>query len=380
MKFVPRAWRPSGPALRSAPMDTVLLTAEEPGIGGRLRTHLEDFRVEEDPAYAPTGHGEHLFVRLEKRDLTTPEAVRRLASALQVDPKQAGWAGLKDRRGITIQWVSLFGADPERARSSTVEGVHVLEAARHPHKLRTGHLHGNHFQIVVRNVNPNAREQANRIMTRLSTEGMPNYFGEQRFGIRDRNVDDARRWLIGGGRPPRAAFARKMYVSALQSALFNDVLIERVRDGALATAVLGDVLKKEDTGGLFCVDDFDDAQSRVASWAASPTGPIFGAKMMWPDADARARELSVLKRWGLTTDALESFARYGSGSRRVLRVRPTRWSITQLTDDALEFCFYVPKGVYATTLMREVMKAPDEPEGEHATANGDRLAPMGSVP
>src|SRR5437899_11014052 len=124
--------------------------ADLPGTGGASKLTPDDFMVEEVPAYPPKGEGDHTFLWIEKRGRTTLEAVRALAQTLGVDPREAGMAGLKDRQALTRQWVSLPRVDPERARAVVLEGVRVLDAQRHPHKLRTGHLAANRFTITIR--------------------------------------------------------------------------------------------------------------------------------------------------------------------------------------------------------------------------------------
>lgn len=318
-----------------------------------------DFRVDEIPAYAPAGAGTHCFVRFEKVGRTTPDAVRALARALDADPSAAGTAGLKDRNAVTTQWASFEGVDPERALAlgaDAVPGVRVLEAARHPHKLRTGHARGNRFALRLPAAAPDDRERAQAILARLDRTGLPNYFGPQRFGADGGNVARARRWLCEGGAPPRERFERRLLVSALQSSLFNAVAAERVRDGLLARALAGDLLRKEDTGGLFTTDDLADAARRVAAWEISATGPMFGPEMRWPLADALAREERALAAAGLTREELARFGRLGQGTRRPLRVRPTRVEVAE-RDGALELAFELPSGSYATVLLAELLAA-----------------------
>ena len=140
---------PNPSAWADAPSPLPFAT-EGPAVAGEVRARLEDFRVDEIPAYPPCGEGDHLFVRFEKSDLGTPEAVRRLARALEVDPSQSGYAGLKDRRAVTRQWASFLFGDAAKLRDARIAGVRVLETARHRHKIRTGHLRGNRFDILLR--------------------------------------------------------------------------------------------------------------------------------------------------------------------------------------------------------------------------------------
>ena len=227
----------------------------------QIKTVPEDFVVEEIPAYEPSGEGNHVFLQLRKRDLPTDLAVRSVAKALGVDPRNAGVAGMKDKRAVTTQWISL-----EPPRGVTVEdflsrvatlalpGIEILAASRHGNKLKTGHLHGNRFRIVVRDV-PDPKAFTDKA-EKIAVTGVPNAFGEQRFG---KDADNAKRALAivaGEEKPPRDTRLLRLLYSSLQSDVFNSVLEERVRRGTWATALRGDVLKKTDTGGLFvCTDE-----------------------------------------------------------------------------------------------------------------------------
>lgn len=339
------------------------LTEDLPGLPGRLRTIDDDFLVDELPAYELSGSGEHLYLNFEKRGLTTHEAIRRICRALELDPRGAGVAGMKDRHAVTRQWMSVPCRDDARARAlgDGVEGVRILTITRHGNKLRTGHLRGNRFVLRLRGVPEGREPEAALVLARLARDGVPNYYGEQRFGREARNAADARRFIVDGERPPRDAFRRKLLVSALQSELFNEVLAARIRDGLLARAVDGDLLRKEDTGGLFTTDDHADAEARVAAFEVSATGPMFGARMRWPEREARAREEGVLREAGLTEEHLERFARDGEGTRRPLRIQPSDAEAEVAAPGEVVLRFTLPKGAYATVLVREITKTDADP-------------------
>lgn len=347
-----------------------LTTRDLPGTGGLFKAAPEDFIVDELPAYAPSGAGAHTFVRIEKRGLTTAEAVARLCRALGVAPKDAGTAGQKDRQALTRQWISLPDVDPARALATAVEGVRVLEAARHGHKLRTGHLAGNRFTLTLRGVGDDALGRAQAILARLVAHGMPNYFGAQRFGARGDNAARGKALLappsLGAARRPRlSGTERRLLVSAYQAELFNRYLDARIDDGLLATALGGDVLKKTDTGGLFTVDDTEparaEAQARLDARAVVVTGPLYGHKMMAPPpgTPARAREDALLAAEGLDAAAFAALGKLAEGTRRPLvapvgaaTVRPGPEPATLVLELTL------PPGTYATVLLSEVTKLP----------------------
>jgi tRNA pseudouridine13 synthase len=340
-------------------MQLPYLTAEVPPVPGSIRTEVHDFEVEEVPAYEPEGQGTHLFVWVEKTDLTTQEAAKRLASHLGADARAAGFAGLKDRRAITRQWMSFEGAQPEAAAGVELPGLRVLDARLHPSKLRTGHLKGNKFRIRVRGGDSERMPDVQRVFERLVSDGVPNYFGEQRFGRAGDNEARARAWIVDGGRPPRAPFERKLLASALQSALFNRRVAARVTNEGLGHIFPGELVRKEDTGGLFTVEDVAEAQERSDRWALSPTGPMFGPKMRWPEDVAKEQEEALLREGGLDHACLTRIGRAGEGTRRPVRYQLSAPQLREAAD-GFELSFQLPPGAYATVVLREILKGDAE--------------------
>jgi tRNA pseudouridine13 synthase len=341
-------------------METLpFLTESEPSIGGVLRASPEDFRVEEVPAYLPSGEGDHLYVRFAKRGMTTPDAVRAMARALSVDPRECGWAGLKDKHAVTIQWASLLRADADRARALALEGIEVLEVSRHRNKLKTGHLHGNRFELRVRECADGALDVARRVAERLGREGVPNYYGAQRFGRDGDNAERGVRWLTGQAPAPRESFERKMLASSVQSWLFNRYVSERLRDGLLGRYIAGDLAVRHPLDRVFAIAP-DEAEDTYASRACSATGPMFGPEMRWPEGAAREREQAILDASGLR---LEDFARargLAEGTRRAVRMCPAALEVALEAPGVLRFAFELPAGAYATAVLREFRKSDDE--------------------
>jgi tRNA pseudouridine13 synthase len=337
-----------------------LLTHALPGTGGVIKTTPEDFIVDELPAYPPSGEGSHTFVRIEKRGLTTDEAVARVSAAAGVRRDECGVAGQKDRQALTRQWISLPNVDPEKARTFVLENVRVLEAARHGHKLRTGHLSGNRFTLTVRGTS-DGESRARAILEALSKSGMPNYYGAQRFGARGDNAARGRALLKGEPGRGVGRGERRLLISAWQSERFNRYLDARIDDGLLTTALLGDVLKKTDTGGLFTADEaaLPDAQARLSSGALVVTGPMIGHKMMAPPAGtpSAAREEALLKEEDLPPRALAELGRLAEGTRRPLTIPVGGPAVRAGAEpDTLVLEFTLPPGSYATILMQEVTK------------------------
>lgn len=331
-------------------------TAKSLRVIGKLRVLPEDFQVVEIPAYPPEGRGDHLFIYFEKTGLNTADAVRKLALALKTDPAGASWAGLKDRHAVTTQWASVFGGDPDAALALELPGIRVLAAQRHGHKLRTGHLRGNRFVIRVR-CEPGNLETAQTIMSQLAEHGTPNFYGEQRFGRDAGNLSRARRWLLEGGRAPRDRFERKLLVSTLQSDAFNRWLAERMHRVGLSQPIEGDVMRKEDSHGLFVANDLQDAAARMTAWEISPTGPMFGSKMRRPEGPALEIEDALLEQYRIPDAVQAQIRKIAEGTRRVSRIRPTDVELSEF-GQGVELRFNLPKGAYATVVLRELLKPP----------------------
>jgi tRNA pseudouridine13 synthase len=334
---------------------------------GRIKESPADFVVEELPAYAPSGEGTHVFVRLTKTDRTTLDVVRDVARALGCDPREAGFAGMKDRRAVTTQTLSLQsprGVDPRdlatRARALAVDGVAVHDATPHGNKLKPGHLAGNRFSITVRDVPREALGDVVASLTRATTEGVPNAFGAQRFGRHGDNAARALAWLRGDERGPRDPRTQRLLWSSLQSAVFNAVLDARVADSSYATALEGDLLKLRTSGGLFLCADVQSDRERASTGEVSPTGPIIGDRMRWPEGAPLALERRVASEILGEGFDLARTRRLGEGSRRALRVwvQDLRWESDSEGDGHSRACvrvyFVLPKGAYATTVLSTV--------------------------
>jgi tRNA pseudouridine13 synthase len=341
------------------------------------------------PAYAPSGRGEHLYVTFRKTGRTTMDAVRAIARALEVDPRGAGWAGLKDRHAITTQTASFplpMKRDGDVALALSLPGIEVLEARRHDNRLKPGHLAGNRFTIALRNLAASDAASVRARLEEAARRGVPNAFGPQRFGRDGDNPERALAWLGGRIDGPRDRREQRLLFSALQSLLYNRLLERRIADGSWATVLAGDVAKKHDTGGLFTVEaseaEVQDAQARAAAGAISATGPMFGSKMRWPEGTPLALEREVLEA-AIGDPSLLARARHlGEGTRRALRLMVSNLTITPLPGDAgLEVAFVLPKGGYATTVLSTACHIDDASayrsagagESERAAVNGDPI-------
>lgn len=340
------------------------LSAALPGTGGALRASDDDFTVEEIPAYLPAGEGPHVYAWIEKRGVNTLQAVRELARLVGVPERDVGTAGLKDRHAVTRQWLSFPPpATPEKVAAAGARGVRVLSASRHGNKLRTGHLRGNRFTIVVRGLGCPADEAAARAAAVLAAlaeaPGSPNWYGEQRFGAAGDNAAVGRALLDGGG-GRCGAREKRLMVSAYQSELFNRYLARRIEAGEYRRVLDGDILAKE-SGASFASTEPAVDQARLEAGEVIPTGPMFGHSMRQPAeaTEAAARESALLGEEGIT---LESFRRLGQlapGARRPIAVRLDGATARPAGPDAIEIELALPAGAYATAVLREVMKTGD---------------------
>lgn len=334
-------------------------TAALPGTGGRIGPDPEDFRVDELPLYAPSGEGEHLYVHVEKRDLTTRDAVRLLAAGSGVPPSEIGTAGMKDKHAVTSQWVSM---PARRARPASEwnlpEGLRVLETALHRNKLRTGHLSGNRFTIRIVEVGSGALERAERIVSALARDGLPSYYGAQRFGRGGDNVESALEWLdgeIAGKRAP--PFQRKFYPSVLQSEIFNRYVMLRLSEG-LGSPLVGEVVRLEGTGSHFVVEDPERELPRWSSRDIHPTGPMIGPKMRSAQARALELEEQAILSLSMSPERLAMLGRFADGTRRDVLVWPGDVKVSAPSESTLELSFSLPAGCYATGLVRELTREP----------------------
>lgn len=331
-------------------------TADMPGTGGTIGREPEDFRVDEIPAYSPTGEGEHRYVRIEKRLMTTPEAVRIIAEAAGVEPRDIGYAGLKDKQGVTTQWLSLPRKSAEPEQWVLPAGLRILESSFHGNKLRTGHLSGNRFAINIVDVGADASDRARALLDRLTSHGVPNYFGAQRFGRGGENVPRALEWIRQGARRRLSSFLLKLYPSVVQAEVFNRYLTLR-QDAALAPLLNGEVVRLEGSGAVFCVEDAAQELPRLERREIHRTGPMLGPKMR-PARDEPARlEAEAMRAVSLEEAALETLARFAPGTRRDLLVYPQEARFTA-DGPRLRLEFALPAGSYATVLVREFTRAP----------------------
>jgi tRNA pseudouridine13 synthase len=345
---------PAAPApLEIAPHEPALMRDTPTLIDAVIGPAPDDFVVDEVPLYPQSGAGEHVYVRIEKRGYTTPAMLRAATRAAGVDERDVGYAGLKDKHAVTRQWLSF----PSKARPPSEwqlpEGIRVVEHTRHSNKLRTGHLLGNRFRITLVTEDAAALEKASETAELLRSRGLYNYFGGQRFGRRGDGLRQALVWLREGAKlhgMPR--FLTKLYPSVIQAEVFNRYFSAR-RALGLEQLILGEVVRLDNAGAMFTVDDVVREQPRLQSGDVHLTGPIFGPKARATSADAAALEEACKGELGLTPEACEKLARSAPGTRRDLIAKVDNLQLRWSGVGRLELEFSLPSGSYATEVIRQ---------------------------
>jgi len=330
------------------------LTAAHSGVGGRIKEVPTDFEVEEIPAYEPSGTGEHLYLWVEKTDVGAEFFTRQISKRLNVAPGDIGTAGLKDRRAVTRQWVSVPSSAEFSLPQLDGDGIRVLKVTRHNNKLRAGHLRGNRFRILVRGAD--SAVALDPILDAIRQNGLPNFYGPQRFGRDGETLSLG--WDLISGRPVkmRNHFLKKLALSAVQSDLFNRVLARRMADGFFRTVLPGDVMAKWPAGGMFTTEDPATEQTRFDAREIVHAGPMFGRKTFAAAALAAEREQAVLAEADLPDQAFDNFGQLLLGTRRHNLVYVDDLT-AEWEPDGLRLSFSLPAGCYATVLLGEVMKS-----------------------
>ncbi|MBI3831614.1 MAG: tRNA pseudouridine(13) synthase TruD [Planctomycetes bacterium] len=347
--------------------------------GARVKARPEDFVVEELALYEPSGTGTHAYLWIEKRGQNTHDAVRRIAKVLGKRDRDAGVAGLKDAQAVTRQWISFEHVEPDKlARLDAAAlgpGLQILHVSRHGNKLKMGHLKGNRFVIRLRfeagAAPAGAANTARAVLSELQRRGVPNYYGEQRFGRGAGNVGLGRLLVQGdeaaftqafaasGNNPARARDGkfRNLLVNAFQAELFNQVLARRMPE--LGKFLPGDLALLHRNGAVFKIEDAAAAekeQPRADAFELSPSGPLYGPKTPLAEGEPGRIEREVLAASGVS---VEDFGRKEAerqpGARRALRI--PLLEAPEVSEDAegLVLKFALPSGAYATVVLRELL-------------------------
>lgn len=323
----------------------------KPETSGVIRRQPEDFQVDEDLGFELTNEGEHVCLHVRKRNSNTDFIAKQIARLAGVKNMDVSYAGLKDRYAVTTQWFSVYLSNkPEPDWSQlNCDEVEVFEVVRHNRKLRRGSLKGNHFKLVVRELQGDTDFFEQRLQT-VSVNGAPNYFGEQRFG-RD-NLAKAT-GMFNAEFKVKDRNKRSMYFSAARSAIFNEVLSRRVAAANWNQPLAGDVMMLNGSHSVFSVDAVDDEiKRRAAEFDIHPTGPLWGRGRLSTAADAQQLEQDCADSFALFCDGLEQAGM--KQERRALRlpIGNLEW---QLDDNSLSLRFFLTSGSYATSVLRELL-------------------------
>jgi tRNA pseudouridine13 synthase len=316
-----------------------------------LRAEPEDFRVEEDLSFEPSGDGPHLLLRVEKRAANTRWVAAEIARLAELPVGEVGYAGLKDRHAVAVQWFSV----PARTRTADFwsavrsDEFRVLASRANNRKLKRGALSGNRFRIRLRKVSW-PREALEAKLEALRAQGAPNYFGPQRFGRDGFNLDRVADWVTGG--TPRGRAERAFALSAARAMIFNAVLARRVESADWSRLEPGDLASLDGSGSHFRVAAIDDEiRRRLDSFDIHPSGPLWGRGAPETSGHALETELEVAREFGPVAEILAAAGMLQE--RRALRCAVR--DLTVESDAAtLTLSFRLGRGQFATAVLREI--------------------------
>lgn len=330
----------------------------EPVALATLRAEPEDFRVDELPGFSPSGEGEHVFLKIRKRNQNTAWVAGQLAKAVGLREDAVSYAGLKDRRAVTTQWFSVHIPNRQLPDFSAVwnDDIELLEQTWNARKLKRGAHQGNHFVIVLRDVEGD-RQMLTERLERIAAFGVPNYIGPQRFGHDNANLTAGAELLAGKPRR-RLNHRESLAVSAVRSALFNAVLAQRINGQSWNQRLSGDVLMLDGRGSFFRSEDGDDAlQARLQAQEIHATGPMPGRGLPVVTEEVAALEQAVLQPAAELLIALEHFGI--DAQRRALRLKVSDLQWEWLDEGSLRLGFALPSGAFATSVLRELTQLRD---------------------
>ena len=323
-----------------------------PGSLGTIKSKPADFIVEEQLPFEPEGAGEHVFLQIQKCGENTDYVARMLARFAAVRQRDVSYAGIKDRHAKTVQWFSVWlpGKDDPDWNKLETENIKICQVMRHARKLKRGVLSGNDFQITIRQWEGNGEAMESQLL-QIKEQGFPNYFGVQRFGHQGKNVSKALT-MFQGEKVKREQ--RSIYLSAVRSYFFNQLLAKRISLGNWNQAVSGDVCVFDCSNSFFSTDQIDDSiTQRVKTGVIHPAGLLFGQQDSETKNEAWNIEQDIFHtNLPLTKGLIE----YGMTSgRRAFRVFPTKFEWEFLPEMKVVLKFSLPAGSYATSLLRELV-------------------------
>ena len=326
----------------------------KPKATGQYKQQYEDFVVTEDLGFELTGEGEHVLVYLEKKDCNTIFVAEQLAKYVGISSKLVSYAGLKDRHAVTRQWFSLHmpGKESPDFTDFDLAGCQILKVTRHNKKLKIGALKGNYFKIKLTHLSDTIELESK--LASIKQHGVPNYFGEQRFGRDDNNITQALKWA-NGEITVKDRKKRSFYLSAARSAIFNDVVSKRIEQGLHQTVLEGDILQLAQRGSWFVAqsNDLSLLQSRLLNGEVNITAPMIGDSQLGTQSCSLEFEQKCLANWSLFTELFKK-ERLETARRSIL-LRPQQLNWQWINDNSIEINFYLTSGCYATSVIRELI-------------------------
>lgn len=330
----------------------------QPDATARIRSCPEDFRVDEELSFEPEGEGEHLLIHLRKRNHNTDQVARAIARHAGVRARDVSYCGLKDRIAVTTQWFSIWlpgKPDPDWS-SLEDDNVQILAQVRHRKKLPRGALRVNRFTLVLRELSADRNKLEQRLVAVKET-GVPNYFGEQRFGHSGSNLQSAQNMFEG--RKVKDRHLRGMYLSAARSYLFNEVLAARITAGNWNQVLPGEALMLTGSRSYFIANEIDDEiKRRHAEADVQPSGPLWGRGELPPQLEAQLFEKNVLANQIEYREGLEKAGMKQERRALCLSVNDLQWQWLP-DDEGLQLSFSLPAGCYATSVLRELVNSRD---------------------
>lgn len=340
-------------------MKTLAWLYDQPSGLGTLKQFPTDFVVEEDLGFKADGEGEHLLVRVRKTGCNTTFVADYLAKFAGISVRAVSYAGLKDRHAVTEQWFCLHlpGKETPDFTKFDLAGCQIMTYARHLRKLRIGALRGNTFRLIIRQVSkPTAIEVR---LTQIAAQGVPNYFGEQRFGHNGNNIVQAKLWATNAIRVKERG-KRSFYLSAARSLIFNEIASRRIELGMGRTVIDGDAMQLSGRGSWFVAkaDELEVLQQRLQQGEIQITAPLAGDGELGTQSVALAFEQQQLVKYDILLSLLHR--ERVECARRMLLVQPKEMSWSWLDRETLQLNFWLPAGSFATSVVRELIKPNSE--------------------
>lgn len=326
----------------------------KPTVHGLYKQQYEDFIVIEELGFDLTGEGEHILVYLEKKDCNTIYVAEQLAKYVGISAKNVSYAGLKDRQAVTQQWFSLHMPGKETPDFSQFDlaGCRILQINRHNKKLKIGALKGNRFKIILRNLSD--KQVIEPKLNLIKQYGVPNYFGEQRFGREQNNITQAIKWA-SGEISVKDRKKRSFYLSAARSAIFNEIVSQRIEQNIQQTVLDGDILQLSKSNSWFVSssDELPLLQQRLQNGEINITAPMVGDSPLGTASVALEFETNCLKRWSCFEELFKKERM--ATIRRSILLRPEQLEWRWISENDIEISFYLPAGCYATSVLRELI-------------------------